>query len=96
MVRSGLFTRSATLVDAKEPCTGGTRILLVSGENMCGKKEIWFGETQRKSLQTEDTCCKRNIYVTQKSILGKAIIAVKDKAWKDLCAEVDDDIWGHR
>jgi hypothetical protein len=32
-------------------------------------------------------------YVAQKWTLRKAITAAKDKAWKDLCAEVDNDVW---
>jgi hypothetical protein len=56
------------------------------------KRELVRGNG--KNITVEERKVLQMRYVAQKSTLRKAITAAKDKAWKDLCAEVDNDVWG--
>ncbi|KAH0811666.1 hypothetical protein GEV33_011125 [Tenebrio molitor] len=55
------------------------------------KRELVRGNG--KNITVEERKVLQMRYVAQKSTLRKAITAAKDKAWKDLCAEVDKDVW---
>ncbi|KAJ3617034.1 hypothetical protein MTP99_009165 [Tenebrio molitor] len=60
----------------------------------CLRKKRELVRGNGKNITVEERKVLQMRYVAQKSTLRKAITAAKDKAWKDLCAEVDNDGWG--